>query len=50
MEAVSRLATTRTWQGQRPVVALVTTTEQTGGQRTQEAMQMVEAQRQRRPG
>jgi hypothetical protein len=48
--AVIRLATTMTWQGQRPVVALVTTTDQTGVQLTKEAMQMVEAQLQRLPG
>jgi hypothetical protein len=50
IEAVIRFATTRTWKGKGPVVALVTTTSQTGVKLTKEAMQMVEAQRQRRPG
>jgi hypothetical protein len=50
LEAVIRLATTRTWKGKRPVVALVTTTYQTGVKLTKEAMQMVEAQLQRLPG
>ena len=49
IEAVIRLATTRTWKGKRPVVALVTTTYQTGVKLTKEAMQMVEAQLQRLP-
>lgn len=50
MEAVLRCATTMTWQGTCPVVALVTTTYQTGVTRTKDAMQMVETQRQRLPG
>ena len=50
MEAVSRFATTMTWKGTGPVVALVTTTYQTGVKLTKDAMQMVEAQLQRLPG
>jgi Rhodopirellula transposase DDE domain len=50
IEAVLRLATTMTWKGKRPVVALVTTTYQRGVKLTKDAMQMVEAQLQRLPG
>jgi hypothetical protein len=38
-----------TWNGGHPVVALVTTTYQTGVQLTKEAMDRVEAQLQRLP-
>jgi len=50
LEAVIRFATTMTWQGTCPVVARVTTPSQTGVTRTQDAMQMVDTQRQRLPG
>ena len=50
MDTVSQCATTMTWQGQCPAVALVTTTSQTGVKLTKEAMQLVETQRQRLPG
>jgi DDE family transposase len=50
IDAVLRLATTMTWKGKCPVVALVTTTYQTGVKFTKDAMQMVETQLQRLPG
>ena len=50
LEAVLRFATTMTWKGKEPVVALVTTTYQTGVKLTKDAMKMVEAQLQRLPG
>jgi len=50
MAAVSRLATTRPGQGPCPVVARVTTTSQTGVQRTNDARQRGETPRQRLPG
>ena len=50
IEAVLRFATTMTWKGKEPVVALVTTTYQTGVKLTKDAMQLVEAQLQRLPG
>jgi Rhodopirellula transposase DDE domain len=50
IEAVIRFAATMTWQGRRPIVALVTTTSQTGVKLTKDAMKMVEAQIQRLPG
>jgi Rhodopirellula transposase DDE domain len=49
MDAVIRLATTMTWQGKCPVVALVTTTYQIGVKLTKDAMQMVETPLQRLP-
>ena len=39
-----------TWSGKHPVVALVTTTYQTGVTLTKDAMETVEAQLQRLPG
>jgi len=39
-----------TWKGKGPVVALVTTTYQTGVKLTKDAMKTVEAQIQRLPG
>jgi DDE family transposase len=50
IEAVLRWATTMTWKGKCPVVALVTTTSQTGVKLTKDAMQKVETQLQRLPG
>jgi Rhodopirellula transposase DDE domain len=50
IEAVLQFATTMTWKGKGPVVALVTTTYQTGVKLTKDAMKMVEAQLQRLPG
>jgi len=50
IEAVLPFATTMTWKGKGLVVALVTTTYQTGVKLTKEAMKMVEAQLQRLPG
>ena len=50
IEAVLQFATTKTWKGKGPVVALVTTTYQTGMKLTKEAMKIVEAQLQRLPG
>ena len=50
MEAVLRLATTMPWKGQEPVMALVTTTYQSGVKLTKDAMQRGEVQCQRPPG
>ena len=50
VEAVLRFAATMTWQGQRPVVELVTTVYQRGVTLTKEAMVAVEAQVARVPG
>ena len=50
IDTVLQCATTMTWKGRCPVVALVTTTYQTGVKLTKEAMQMVETQIQRLPG
>jgi Rhodopirellula transposase DDE domain len=47
---VIQFATTMTWKGKGPIVALVTTTYQTGVKLTKEAMQMVETKLQRFPG
>ena len=44
LEAVLGCARTMTWEGTHPVVARVTTTYQTGGTLTTEAMECVEAQ------
>ena len=49
MEAVIQDASTMTWKGHHPVVALVTTTYQTGVKLTKEAMDAVETQLQRLP-
>ena len=49
MEAVIQYARTMTWKGKHPVVALVTTTYQTGVKLTKKAMQVVETQLQRLP-
>jgi DDE family transposase len=49
MEAVLQFARTMTWKGIQPVVALVTTTYQTGVKLTAEAMDLVEAQIKRLP-
>jgi Rhodopirellula transposase DDE domain len=50
IDAVIQFATTMTWRGKCPVVALVTATYQTGVKLTKQAMQMVETQIQRLPG
>jgi hypothetical protein len=49
MEAVLAFTRAMTWHGVHPVVALVTTTYQTGGKLPKEAMDRGEAQRQRLP-
>src|SRR5438093_6411370 len=49
LEAVIQYASTMTWKGNHPLVALVTTTYQTGVKLTKQAMQVVEAQLQRLP-
>jgi len=49
MDTVLQGARTRTWNGKPPIVALVTTTYQTGVQWTQEALEAVEAQIERLP-
>jgi Rhodopirellula transposase DDE domain len=49
VEAVIQYASTMTWKGKHPVVALVTTTYQTGVTLTKEAMQAIETQLQRLP-
>jgi len=49
VEAVIQYASTMTWKGKPPVVALVTTTYQTGVKLTKEAMDLVESQIQRLP-
>jgi transposase len=49
LEAVIQYASTMTWKGKHPLVALVTTTYPTGVKLTREAMQTVETQLQRLP-
>jgi hypothetical protein len=49
LDAVIQYATTMTWKGKLPVVALVTTTYQTGIKLTKEAMKVVETQLERMP-
>jgi transposase len=49
LEAVIQYASTMTWKGKHPLVALVTTTYPTGVKLTKEAMQAVETQLQRLP-
>src|SRR5207244_3804835 len=49
LDAVIQYASTMTWKGNHPVVALVTTTYQTGVKLNKEAMQVVETQLQRLP-
>jgi transposase len=49
LDAVIHYATTMTWKGKHPVVALVTTTYQTGVKLTKEAMKVVETQLERMP-
>jgi len=49
VDAVLQFARTMTWNGKHPVVALVTTTYQTGVTLTKEAMETVEAQLKRLP-
>ena len=49
LEAVIQYASTMTWKGTHPVVALVTTTYQTGVKLTKEAMDSLETQLQRLP-
>ena len=49
LEAVIQYATTMTWKGKHPVVALVTTTYQTGVKLTKAAMKVVESQLARMP-
>jgi transposase len=49
IDTVLALARTMTWQGQHPIVELVTTAYETGVKLTQDAMQRIEAQIQRLP-
>ncbi len=49
VDAVVEYASTMTWKGKHPVVALVTTTYQTGVKLTKEAMKVVETQLERMP-
>ena len=49
IDAMRQYAETMTWQGQHPVVELVTTTYQTGVKLTKDAMAAVEAQIKRLP-
>jgi len=49
IDTVFQFAKTMTWQGQHPIVALVTTTYETGVTLTKDAMQRVEAQIKRLP-
>lgn len=49
VDAVIQYASTMTWKGKHPVVALVTTTYQTGVKLTKEAMEAVETQLERLP-
>jgi transposase len=49
VDAVIQYASTMTWKGKHPVVALVTTTYQTGVKLTKKAMKVVETQLQRMP-
>jgi transposase len=49
VDAVIHFAKTMTWKGKKPVVALVTTTYQTGVRLTKEAMKAVETHLQRWP-
>ena len=49
LDAVIQYASTMTWKGKHPVVALVTTTYQTGVKLTKQAMDLVETQLQRLP-
>jgi transposase len=49
VDAVIQYASTMTWKGNHPVVALVTTTYQTGVKLTKEAMKVVESQLERLP-
>ena len=50
IDTVLPFAATMTWKGMHPIVALVTTTYQTGVTLTKEAMEAVEAQVTRLPG
>ena len=50
VEAVLRFTASMTWNGIPPVVALVTTTYETGVRLSQEAMDVIEAQIERFPG
>jgi hypothetical protein len=49
MDTVLQFARTMTWHGKHPVVAVGTTTYQTGVTLTKDAMETVEAQLQRLP-
>ncbi len=49
LDAVIQYAHTMTWKGNHPMVALVTTTYQTGVKLTKEAMKVVETQLERLP-
>ncbi len=49
VDAVIQYASSMTWKGNHPVVALVTTTYQTGVKLTKQAMDLVETQLQRLP-
>ena len=49
IDAVLRFATSMTWKGEHPVVALVTTTYPTGVKVTTEEMEQVETQLTRSP-
>ena len=50
LETVLQFATTMTWKGEPPIVALVTTAYQTGVTLTKQAMAQVEADLERLPG
>jgi hypothetical protein len=50
IDAVIQFATTMTWKGKCPIVALVTTSYQTGVKLTKNAMKIVATQIQRLPG
>ena len=49
LDAVIHYASTMTWKGNHPVVAVVTTTYQTGVKLTYKAMKVVESQLERLP-
>ena len=49
VDAVVQYARTMSWKGKHPMVALVTTTYQTGVKLTKEAMKVVETQLERMP-
>ncbi|GAC1630575.1 MAG: hypothetical protein NVS4B11_30330 [Ktedonobacteraceae bacterium] len=49
VDAVTQYAGTMTWKGNHPIIALVTTTYQTGIKLTKQAMDLLETQLQRLP-